>query len=122
MFLSEGELKLIEEISQSLNMQDLSLFWQLTLKTIEDLKIVSNENIALEMFLMQLMHLKKLEDYSDEKIFGQGPAQDLQIEKKKIEDRSDEIKPVNFAKEQMKNTEQIKTLDKKELEKTSRKK
>tara|TARA_B100002051_G_scaffold118318_1_gene112585 strand:- start:1 stop:1671 length:1671 start_codon:yes stop_codon:yes gene_type:complete len=116
MFISEGELKLIEKISESLDMQDLSLFWQLTLKTIEDLKIVSSENIALEMFLMQLMHLKKLEDYSDEKIFVQGLAQDSKIEKKKIEDRSDEIKSINFAKEQMKNTEQIKTLDKKELE------
>ena len=116
MFISEGELKLIEKISESLDMQDLSLFWQLTLKTIEDLKIVSSENIALEMFLMQLMHLKKLEDYSDEKIFVQGLAQDSKIEKKKIEDGSDEIKSINFAKEQMKNTEQIKTLDKKELE------
>ena len=47
-------------------MQDLSLFWQLTLKAIEDLKIISSEEIALEMFLMQLMHVKNLEDYSQE--------------------------------------------------------
>ena len=39
-------------------MQDLGLFWQLTLKTIEDLKIVSSEVIALEMFIMQLIHIK----------------------------------------------------------------
>ena len=50
MFVSEAELELIDSGSQNLKMQDLGLFWQLTLKTIEDLKIVSNENIALEMF------------------------------------------------------------------------
>ena len=50
MFFFRERTKLIEEISKNLNMQDLGLFWQLTLKTIEDLKMVSNENIALEMY------------------------------------------------------------------------
>ena len=40
-------------------MNDIAIFWQLTLKTIDDLKIVSNENLTLEMYLMQLIHLKK---------------------------------------------------------------
>ncbi len=42
MFVSEGEIELIEKYSKNLNMQDLGLFWQLTLKTIEDIKIVSS--------------------------------------------------------------------------------
>ena len=83
MFLSEAELELIEKSSQNLNMQDLSLFWQLTLKTIEDLKIVSSENIALEMFLLQLIHLKNLEDLSDEKVFGHKQIINDEIPKKK---------------------------------------
>ena len=49
-------------------MQDLGLFWQLTLKTIENLKFVSSEDIALEMFLMQLMHIKSLDEHDVEKI------------------------------------------------------
>ena len=43
LFLSESEIALVENLSKNLNTQDLALFWQLTLKTIEDLKIVSNE-------------------------------------------------------------------------------
>ena len=48
MLVSEAELELIESGGQNLNMQDLGLFWQLTLKTIEDLKSVSNENKAIK--------------------------------------------------------------------------
>ena len=62
MLLSEAEIELIERGSQNLNMQDLGLFWQLTLKTIDDLKLASNENITLEMFLMQLVHVKNIEE------------------------------------------------------------
>ena len=116
MFVSEAELELIESGSQNLKMQDLGLFWQLTLKTIEDLKIVSNENIALEMFLMQLMHAKTLEDYSEEKTFGHAKLEDMQS-KKKIEENNINSNPVNFTKDQMKSTEQIKTLANKEIEK-----
>ena len=42
-------------------MQDIGLFWQLTIKTIDDLRIVGNENLTLEMYIMQLMHLKNIE-------------------------------------------------------------
>ena len=83
LFLSEAEIKLIDKNSVNLNMQDLGLFWQLTLKTIDDMKIVSNEEIALEMFLMQLMHLKNLEDYSYEKSSEKVDKIDSNITKKK---------------------------------------
>ena len=115
-FLSDGEIKLIDKISSNLNMQDLGLFWQLTIKSIEDLKIVTNEDIALEMFLMQIMHLKNLEDYSEEKIFGKEQTLSSQITKKTIEETKDDIKPINYVKDQMKSTEQIKALDKKKSE------
>ena len=83
--ISYGEkIKLIEKNSENLNMQDLGLFWQLTLRTIDDLKVVSNEEIALEMFLMQLMHLKGLEDYSHEKTFEKVGEIESQIKKKNI--------------------------------------
>ncbi len=116
MLLSESELKLIENGSQNLNMQDLGLFWQLTLKTIEDLKILSNESIALEMFLMQLMHAKNIEDYSEHKEFKDEKLPDVKPTKKKIEDNNIKPNPINFTKNQMKSTEQIKTLTKNEEE------
>ena len=52
-------------------MQDLGLFWQLSLKTIEDLKLVSNEDIALKMFVMQLIHIKNFEEYTMNKFCRQ---------------------------------------------------
>ena len=43
-------------------MQDIGLFWQLTIKTIDDLRIVGNENLTLEMYIMQLVHLKNIDE------------------------------------------------------------
>ena len=71
LFISEGELKLIDENSKNVTTQDLALFWQLTIKTIEDLKTVSSEKIALEMYLIQLMHVKNIEGQEDVKNFNQ---------------------------------------------------
>ena len=36
------------------------MFWQFTIKTLEEIEIVSNQNIAIEMFLLRLMYLKKI--------------------------------------------------------------
>ena len=62
MTISESETMMIEKFSKNIDMQDIGLFWQLTIKTIDDLRIVGNENLALEMYVMQLCHLKNLEE------------------------------------------------------------
>ena len=115
LFLSEGEIKLIDKISKDLNMQDLGLFWQLSLKTIEDLKLVSNEDIALKMFVMQLIHIKNFEEYTYEQIPVDKQNEISNLKGKVNEEKTEEAKPVNFAKEQMKSTDQIKKQDKNEL-------
>ncbi len=115
LFLSEGEIKLIDKISKDLNMQDLGLFWQLSLKTIEDLKLVSNEDIALKMFVMQLIHIKNFEEYADEQIPVDKQNELSNLKGKVNEEKTEEAKPVNFVKEQMKSTDQIKKQDKNEL-------
>ena len=97
-------------------MEDIGLFWQLTIKTIEDLKTVSNENIALEMFLIQLIHLKRLDSDNDNKTVLQNEIQVPQVSKDKVEENSNKTKQLNFTKDQMKNTEQIKSISKKESE------
>ena len=114
-FISEGEIQLIDKGSKDLDIQDISLFWQLTLKTIEDLKVVSSENIALEMFLMQLMHLKDLEESTEEKIFTQSKITGSETRKKIIKENNPDPKTTNFTKNQMKSVEQIKTLTTKEM-------
>ena len=47
LFISENEIDLIELSTKGLNNEDLALFWQITIKTIEDLKTVSNEQLAV---------------------------------------------------------------------------
>ena len=60
MSVSETEVKMIDQHSKNIDMQDMGLFWQLTIKTIDDLRIVGNENLTLEMYIMQLVHLKNI--------------------------------------------------------------
>ena len=68
--LNDDEFSKIKEISNNLESQILILFWQFTIKTLEELDIVSNQNLSIEMFLIRLMHLKSLkfkQDFSDDK-------------------------------------------------------
>ncbi len=115
LFISESELDLIEQASKGLNVQDLGLFWQLTLKTIEDLNIVSNENVALEMYLIQLTHIKSIEEkYEETEILDNGIGKDL-TDEKIVPDNKKNFKPSGAARDQLKNIDQIKTLTKNEL-------
>ena len=62
MSISESEVQMVDQYSKNIDMQDIGLFWQLTIKTIDDLRIVGNENLTLEMYIMQLVHLKNIDD------------------------------------------------------------
>ena len=67
--LNDDEFSKIKEISNNLESQILILFWQFTINTLEELDIVSNQNLSIEMFLIRLMHLKSLkfkQDLSDD--------------------------------------------------------
>ena len=96
-------------------MQDLGLFWQLSLKTIEDLKLVSNEDVALKMFVMQLIHIKNFEENTEETVSIDKQNEVSDLKAKESMETTEETKPVNFVKEQMKNTDQIKKQDKNEI-------
>ena len=91
-------------------MQDVGLFWQLTIKTIEDLKVVGNENLTLEMYIMQLVHLKTL-DYNLDKLVEKGIPikQDVNQSEIKTIEKTTDINTPDRVKSQLKNTNQIKT-------------
>ena len=38
MSISEAEVQMIDQYSKNIEMQEISLFWQLTIKTIDDLE------------------------------------------------------------------------------------
>ncbi len=83
LFISDSELDLIEKSSKNLNTNDLSLFWQLTIKTIGDLGTVSNEKVALEMYLMQLMHVRRMDEQQDVQNLSSSRLSDPIMHKKK---------------------------------------
>ena len=55
--LNDEEFLKIKEISNNVENEVLILFWQFTIKTLEELDIVSNQNLSIEMFLLRLMFL-----------------------------------------------------------------
>jgi DNA polymerase-3 subunit gamma/tau len=111
LMISESEIQLINEYSKNLDSQDIGIFWQLTIKTMDDLRIVGNENLTLEMYVMQLMHLKNIDQKpeSASDLYSNGESQDPKkiLTSKLNEQDNQKIKSV--YKNQLKNTDQIKT-------------
>ena len=58
--LNDHEFEKILEISKKISPETILLYWQFTIKTLGELDMVSNQNIAIEMFLLRLMYLKKI--------------------------------------------------------------
>ena len=58
--LNDEEFNNIKKLSQLISNEVLLLFWQFTIKTLGEIEIVSNQNIAMEMFLIRLMYLKDI--------------------------------------------------------------
>lgn len=56
--LNDEEFKKIQNLNLNIEPETLIIFWEFTIKFIEELKIVSNQNISIEMFIYRLVHLK----------------------------------------------------------------
>jgi len=118
MSVSEAEVQMIDQYSKNIDMQDIGLFWQLTIKTIDDLRIVGNENLTLEMYIMQLVHLKNIDtkkQVTNLENENNQASSDALIGKK-IDDQPVDNVP-NQIKNQLKNINQIKTNPIKNLSK-----
>jgi len=62
--LNDNEFNKIKKISQNVSNETLILFWQFTIKTLEELDVVSNQHLSIEMFLIRLIHLKSIKNIS----------------------------------------------------------
>jgi len=60
--LNDEEFNRIKKISEKVNNETLILFWQFTIKVLEELDIVSNQHLSMEMFLIRLIHLKSIKN------------------------------------------------------------
>ena len=82
--LNDGEFKKILQIAEKTDPQEIILFWQFTIKTIDELEIVSNPNLSVEMFLVRLIYLKgsKIkEDINNESLVSSIKKETVKIDK-----------------------------------------
>ena len=65
--LNDTDFSEIKKLSKNIDSQILLLFWQFTIKTLEELDVVSNQNLTIEMFLIRLLHVdfKKKDEIKD---------------------------------------------------------
>ena len=108
--ISEAEVEMVDQYSKNIDMQDIGLFWQLTIKTIDDLRIVGNENLTLEMYIMQLIHLKNIDEKKElDIVSGVKFTSNETLSEKKNDNNALETNLPNKIKNQLKSTDQIKS-------------
>ena len=56
--LNDIDYKKILSLSRKIEPKAILLFWEYTIKTIQEINLVTNQNISVEMFLIKLLYLK----------------------------------------------------------------
>ena len=110
--LNNEEFLSIKNLSLKLNSETLILFWQFTIKTLEELNLVADQNISVEMFLIRLLHIKSIKIQDNEK--NQSLSINLDNKKLPIENNI-RNEPVN----QIKNIIQEKNLERLNIDKNN---
>ena len=64
--LNDKEYEILSNLSSQVSESTLLLFWQFTINTMQEIKIVSNQNISIEMFLIRLLYIKEKKLNEDE--------------------------------------------------------
>ena len=58
--LNDHEFQKIKELSNEIPPKIFLIFWQFTIKVLDELDIVANQNISIEMFLIRLVNLLEI--------------------------------------------------------------
>ena len=117
--ISESEQEAVNLMSNNVSTSTLIVFWQLILKVLEELSIVSSPILSLEMLVVRLVHLEGMPSYTDvlESLKKNNSSQaevnsnvtiDRENDKKIFSNETDEI--ANISKDQIKNTTQTKPI------------
>ena len=117
--LNDEEFNKIKEISKDINNETLILFWQFTIKSLEELDIVSNQHLSIEMFLIRLIHLKGIKNILV-KSYENLPVNDENENQKNFSKTNEDlfgIKDKSDAIGQIKNISQEKEINIKENKK-----
>ena len=117
--IPESEQEIIGKISNNINTPTLIIFWQLILKALDELSIVSSPILSLEMLIVRLVHLKEMPSYENilellkknnlnQEEENNNTTIDLNINKKKFINEENEV--MKTSKDQIKNTTQTKPV------------
>ena len=106
--LNDAEFLRIKELSNSINDQEILLFWQFTIRTIEELNIVSNQNLAIEMFLIRLMYISSFkstqQSFKIDEALNENNNEINQINKIK---KNDPVKQIKSVTQEIKNKPEL---------------
>ena len=103
--LNDSEHKNIKNLKDKVDNKTIILFWQFTIKMLDEIKVVSNQDISVEMFLIRLLYLKQ---FNIDKISGHDIKFDEKdadnLSSKKINDKNltstvDQIKNITQTDE-----------------------
>ena len=86
--LNDEEFNQIKEISNKIDNDILILYWQVTIKTLDELDIVSNQHLSIEMFLMRLIYLS-----------GAKPKNEINLSSLAKKNQDDELKITSKLKQ-----------------------
>ena len=68
--LNDSDYKSIKNLKDKVDNKTIILFWHFTIKMLDEIKVVSNQNVSVEMFLIRLLYVKNFnpKSTSDENI------------------------------------------------------
>ncbi len=111
--LNDEEFSKIKEISNYVDNEILILFWQFTIKTIEELDIISNQSFSIEMYLMRLMYLTSSKDKNDDlkkKDFSFSVEKNLDNKEDTINFKTDPINQIKNVTQEKKTNPKLETI------------
>ena len=104
--INDNEFKEISEISKKVDTKVLLNFWQFTLKTLEEIDLVSNQNLSIEMFLVRLIYLSHITQNSNESLkmdHSNNKSAELNLNEEKTFENKDANENTNKTVSQIKN-------------------
>ena len=105
--LNDDDYKKILQLSKKISPSDILLYWQFTLRAIKEIGLVSNQNLSIEMFLIQLMYLIKKSAKYEEKT----------DKKNNLSNSSESLSQKSYPVSQLKNINQIEQRKDKNIKK-----
>ena len=113
--LNDTEFAEIEELSKDIEIKTIILYWHLTIKVLDELNIVSNQNISIEMFLIRLVYISDIKINSERKSIKSDNLDSINENNDIQEKKINSLKLENSLIDQIKTTSQEEKI--KELEK-----